>query len=251
MGFKKFEDDLNIISKLPDEPNDLGGLTADELKAEFDKAGKTIQSYINTLLLPSMEKSGAKDMGILPVEGLSGAATVQQALEKLVDALNGVSVGAIPDESLGEMKLKNGSVTHPKLAAYAVRRINIEDGAVSGEKLSDGAVTKEKIAEGSVGSGELAALAVTEEKLADSAVDTAKILNGAVTAEKLSRFSVSSEKIMSGAVSGSKIAPEAVTPEKLSAEVKAAFAPAYSCGSSDLSAGSAALESGKLYFVYE
>ena len=30
------EDDLDNIQKLDDEPNDVGGLTAAELKAEFD-----------------------------------------------------------------------------------------------------------------------------------------------------------------------------------------------------------------------
>ena len=30
--------DMDIIQKLDDEPNDVGGLTAQELKEEFDKA---------------------------------------------------------------------------------------------------------------------------------------------------------------------------------------------------------------------
>ena len=36
-------DDLNIIQKLDDEPNDVGGMSAQELKAAFDKAGNSIQ----------------------------------------------------------------------------------------------------------------------------------------------------------------------------------------------------------------
>ena len=47
-----FEDDLVIIQKLDDEPNDVGGLTAAELKAEFDKGNLTAQKYINETLIP-------------------------------------------------------------------------------------------------------------------------------------------------------------------------------------------------------
>lgn len=46
--------DLNIIQKLDDEPNDVGGLTAAELKAEFDKAGNIIKEYLNGTLVPEL-----------------------------------------------------------------------------------------------------------------------------------------------------------------------------------------------------
>ena len=37
--------DLNIIQKLDDEPNDVGGMTSAELKETFDKAGNIIKDY--------------------------------------------------------------------------------------------------------------------------------------------------------------------------------------------------------------
>lgn len=46
--------DLNIIQALDDEPNDVGGLTAAELKAKFDQAGLTIQRYLNETLIPQV-----------------------------------------------------------------------------------------------------------------------------------------------------------------------------------------------------
>ena len=46
--------DLNIIQKLDDEPNDVGGLTSAELKAKFDEAGNTIKTYINETLIPEI-----------------------------------------------------------------------------------------------------------------------------------------------------------------------------------------------------
>lgn len=47
-----FDEDMDIIQKLDDEPNDVGGLTANQLKAEFDAAGKRTQDYINNELIP-------------------------------------------------------------------------------------------------------------------------------------------------------------------------------------------------------
>lgn len=47
-------DDLDYISKLDDEPNDVGGLTAAELKAEFDKAGNAVKRYVNDKLVPAL-----------------------------------------------------------------------------------------------------------------------------------------------------------------------------------------------------
>lgn len=53
--FNKFEKDMNLISALPDEPNDVGGLTADELKRKFDEGGLAVKEYINEELLPGLE----------------------------------------------------------------------------------------------------------------------------------------------------------------------------------------------------
>jgi len=49
-----FDDDVSNIQKLDDEPNDVGGLTAAQLKKEFDKAGETIADYINETLIPAV-----------------------------------------------------------------------------------------------------------------------------------------------------------------------------------------------------
>ena len=54
------DDDLDIIQKLDDEPNDVGGLTAAELKAKFDAAGNTIKRYINEELLPAISDTVAE-----------------------------------------------------------------------------------------------------------------------------------------------------------------------------------------------
>lgn len=55
MALPTLNDDLAVISKLDDLPNDVGGLTAADLKAKFDEAAGAIQTYINDTLLPYLE----------------------------------------------------------------------------------------------------------------------------------------------------------------------------------------------------
>ena len=55
-----FEEDVDVIQKLDDEPNDVGGLTAAELKAKFDEAGNRIKTYLNETLIPSISETVAE-----------------------------------------------------------------------------------------------------------------------------------------------------------------------------------------------
>lgn len=54
MGIPTFDVDMNIISKLRDYPGADDGLTPDAFRAKFDLAGKLIQEYINSILLPNI-----------------------------------------------------------------------------------------------------------------------------------------------------------------------------------------------------
>lgn len=58
MAFEKFNKDMKIISALDDEPNDVGGLTAAELKAKFDEGGEAIKRYLNDTLIPAVVEDG-------------------------------------------------------------------------------------------------------------------------------------------------------------------------------------------------
>ena len=51
----KFTGDLDIIAALDDQPNDVGGLTAAQLKAKFDAGPKAIAAYINNTLTEELE----------------------------------------------------------------------------------------------------------------------------------------------------------------------------------------------------
>lgn len=57
----ELDEDLDVIQKLDDEPNDVGGLTASELKAKFDKAGNIIKDYINNELRPKLSGTIAEE----------------------------------------------------------------------------------------------------------------------------------------------------------------------------------------------
>lgn len=56
MAFTKLTKDMAIIGKLPDEPNDIGGLTAQQLKEKFDEAGVSIKAYLNDSLILEIER---------------------------------------------------------------------------------------------------------------------------------------------------------------------------------------------------
>lgn len=84
MAFDKLDADLDVVQKLDDEPNDEGGLTADELKAKFDESGNLVKTYINDTLLPALEAEAAR------------LTTVQEAYARLKETGGAAVVGAAP-----------------------------------------------------------------------------------------------------------------------------------------------------------
>lgn len=62
MSMEQFTKDMNIIAKLDNEPNDMGGLTAEQLKAKFDEGGLALQKYINEVILPRMGEPWQGDL---------------------------------------------------------------------------------------------------------------------------------------------------------------------------------------------
>lgn len=96
MAFTQFTEDMDIISKLPDDPSADLGVTPDMLKAEFDKAGKSIKKFINdTLLQEALEQPTF--VGLVKSDGN----TVVQA-EAGTDYQAPLKAGSVTMELLGE-----------------------------------------------------------------------------------------------------------------------------------------------------
>lgn len=80
----EFTEDLNIISRLSDSPNTGDMLDAQELKAKFDKAGLSIQKFMNQILIPAInnfkpEGNSGVEIEIL-IFGVSDAFRIYDAI---------------------------------------------------------------------------------------------------------------------------------------------------------------------------
>lgn len=72
MAISKFTKDMAIIAALDDEPNDVGGLSGQQLKEKFDEAGTSIKSYLNNTLTTEIDANLAtKDELNQVVAGIS------------------------------------------------------------------------------------------------------------------------------------------------------------------------------------
>lgn len=91
MAFERMNDDLQIISKLGDIPGADDGLSAQELKALFDKASLLLQGFINNKLIPEIEK---QNVG-LPI----GGGTMQGPINMKGHSLYGLDDPTADDEA--------------------------------------------------------------------------------------------------------------------------------------------------------
>ena len=194
MALPTCNEDMNIISKLDDEPNDVGGLSAASLKAKFDLAGNLLKKAINDLVAALGNNAAAKNIGFAPTTAVN-TTNVQDAIENVQSQIADVSQSGIAD----------ASVTAAKIA----------DGAVGTAALADAAVTYDKIKDKAVGSAKLADNGVSAKKIASNAVQERHIFDGSVTEGKIGYGAVTANKISDGAVTQSKLAPNAVTNEKV------------------------------------
>lgn len=60
MSYTLFNADVENVSHLSDLPNVDEGLSAEQLKAVFDKAGVDIKAYLNGTLIPELNKAVVK-----------------------------------------------------------------------------------------------------------------------------------------------------------------------------------------------
>ena len=68
MAIPTFDVDMNIIANLGDYPGADDGLTPEAFRERFDLAGKLIQEYINTILLPNINMTSDVDALVAGVQ---------------------------------------------------------------------------------------------------------------------------------------------------------------------------------------
>lgn len=123
MSIPTLDTDLSIIQKLDDYPNDIGGLSAAQLKAKFDEGVLALQTYINTVLIPALI---ASNVSFTPTAAVN-AETVQAAIENVQAQLVGISAGTIPNNTVGMEKLTKtvqSAITSGGGAAEAVTALS-------------------------------------------------------------------------------------------------------------------------------
>ena len=209
MALPTCNEDMNIISKLDDEPNDVGGLSAASLKAKFDLAGNLLKKALNDLVAALGNNAAAKNIGFAPTTAVNKT-NVQDAIENVQSQIADVSQSGIADASVTAAKIADGAVGTAALADAAVTYDKIKDKAVGSAKLADNGVSAKKIASNAVQERHIFDGSVTEGKIGYGAVTANKIYDGAVTQSKLAAESVSSSKIAAGAVTNEKVGDKAL-----------------------------------------
>jgi len=120
MSFSIMDDDMEIVGKLGDEPNEDDGLDAAGLKAVFDQAGKLCKAAINKLIGELGSAAAAASVGFTRSTSVP-ADNVQDAIENVQQQITGVSQGAVPNNSISTEKLVDDAVTGEKVAASTLR----------------------------------------------------------------------------------------------------------------------------------
>lgn len=217
----KLTDDLHIIALLDNEPNDVGGLSAEELKAKFDEGSLIIQAYINEVLIPELAgENGAANIGITTVPALTGAETVQAALEAIERQMAEMTQGAVADSSIITQKLADGAVTEAKLADAAVTAKKLAEGAVASAAIAELAILTAKLADKAVTAAKLADKAVIRRCIGDNAVGHAQLGEKCVGASNVDDLAIPARCLAAEAVETAKIKNAAVTAAKLAADAK-------------------------------
>lgn len=224
MALPTCNEDMNIISKLDDEPNDVGGLSAASLKAKFDLAGNLLKKALNDLVAALGNNAAAKNIGFAPTTAVNKE-NVQDAIENVQRQIAGVSQSGIADASVTAAKIADGAVgtaaiaddaiTADKLAMSAVDTDAIKWGAVDAYHLKDAAVTEAKLSNGAVTRSKIGYYAVEERHIKDNAVTGDKIANHTIGSGNIGERAIVTSALADRAVTTEKIATGAVTNEKV------------------------------------
>ena len=200
--------------------------TAEQNKKVFDALVTAVVREKFNALLDELTGSGcAAQLGISTITGLS-AETVQAALEQIMDTMQNISQGAVP----------NSSITLAKLAADVLAILNGKQPLTADLPVLSGVSMDDKIPIQDVSDSSAAAISLytlwdqfqrntTGNKTGVvRSPGTNKFSVGTVQTSDLGAAVVTGEKLAAGAVQAAHIAKDAVTAQKLAADaVKLTF----------------------------
>ena len=209
MALPTCNEDMNIISKLDDEPNDVGGLSAASLKAKFDLAGNLLKKALNDLVAALGNNAAAKNIGFAPTTAVNKT-NVQDAIENVQSQIAGVSQGGIADGSVTAAKIADGAVDTNAIKLGAVDTYRLKDAAVEESNIASGAVTRGKIDYDAVEGHNIVDNAVTGDKIAYYTIGSRNIGERAIVTSALVDKAVTAEKIAAGAVTNEKVGDKAL-----------------------------------------
>ena len=89
MSLPKMTAAVDNISKLDTRPNAVNGLTADELKAKFDKAPEDIKRFLNEVLIPALD-------GAITLDALGAVPETRRVNGKALNSDITIDAGEIP-----------------------------------------------------------------------------------------------------------------------------------------------------------
>ncbi len=132
MAFTRFEKDVSVHQSLSDEPNADNGLSAEELKKQWDRPAEELKEAFNKLVYELESKTSATDLGANPLtEGDTSEPNIDAKLRYLLKAIQDVTLGTVPD----------GSITKTKLDGEYTKTLAVKDGTVqvglNAEKIAD------------------------------------------------------------------------------------------------------------------
>lgn len=156
MAIDKFTKNMDIIAALDNEPNDTGGLTAEQLKEKFDEGGNAIKAYLNETVAPAIDRQEADAAALKEVKHTHGN-------KALLDTY------AQTEENLADAVAKKHS-HHNKAVLDGIAAVTQELGAEPDRVPSEAAVSAAIASAGNLPAGGVAGQALV--KKSDTAYDT-------------------------------------------------------------------------------
>ena len=131
----RFDEDLAVIQSLDDEPNDVGGMTAEELKAMFDKAPLALQKFINEVLVTTVNRLITDFSNHIDIDPSSVRDSNVSVTEEVKAALELEGLNPTVKDALLELK-KADTTLDTVLRGLIGERAQIVSGTVTGSSIA-------------------------------------------------------------------------------------------------------------------